>query len=159
MSAEQAAGTHCVLSESCVGTTTHRVSCDLGVLALSLGSESYREFTGADRWVTGDGPYSHFFLDELLLLAYSSSRILFRPVSIAPASCWRFCFFGIRQSTHINLRRSDLECGSPAAAFLSDSYDSRFRRGSISPLFAIPTSPAQFQCKSQHSSPLESTLA
>jgi hypothetical protein len=38
MLAAQAAGTHCALSESCVGTTTQRGSCDLGVLALWLGS-------------------------------------------------------------------------------------------------------------------------
>jgi hypothetical protein len=38
MSAAQAAGTHCALSESCVGTTTQRGSCDLRVLALWLGS-------------------------------------------------------------------------------------------------------------------------
>jgi hypothetical protein len=31
MSAAQAAGTLCALSESCVGTTTQRGSCDLGV--------------------------------------------------------------------------------------------------------------------------------
>jgi hypothetical protein len=37
MSAAQAAGTNCALSESCVGTTTQRGSCDLGVLALWLG--------------------------------------------------------------------------------------------------------------------------
>jgi hypothetical protein len=37
MSAEQAAGTHCALSEFCVGTTTQPGSCDLGLLALWLG--------------------------------------------------------------------------------------------------------------------------
>src|SRR5260370_30064818 len=42
MSAGQAAGTHCALSEFCVGTTTQRGSCDLGPLALWLGSESCR---------------------------------------------------------------------------------------------------------------------
>src|SRR5256886_14920033 len=44
MSAVQAAGIHCALSESCVGTTTHRGSCDSGMLALWFGSESCREF-------------------------------------------------------------------------------------------------------------------
>src|SRR2546421_10305160 len=44
MSAAQAAGTHCALSGSCVGTTTHRGSCDSGMLALWFGSESCREF-------------------------------------------------------------------------------------------------------------------
>src|SRR5256885_13494375 len=44
MSAVQAAGIHCALSESCVGTTTHRRSCDSGMLALWLESESCREF-------------------------------------------------------------------------------------------------------------------
>ena len=36
------AGTHCALSESRVRTATQRVSCELGVLALWLGSESCR---------------------------------------------------------------------------------------------------------------------
>jgi hypothetical protein len=37
MLAGQAAGTRCGLSASCVGTTTQRVSCDLGVVAPRLG--------------------------------------------------------------------------------------------------------------------------
>ena len=37
MSAGQAAGTHCALSESYVGTTTQRGSCDFGVLRYGLG--------------------------------------------------------------------------------------------------------------------------
>ena len=44
MSVGQAAGTHCARSESCVGTTTQRGSCHLGMLALWFGSESCREF-------------------------------------------------------------------------------------------------------------------
>ena len=44
MSAAQAAGTHCALSEFCVGTTTQRSSCDLVLLALWLESKSCREF-------------------------------------------------------------------------------------------------------------------
>jgi hypothetical protein len=44
VSAGQAAGTHCVLSEFWVGTTTQRGGCDLGLLALWLRSESCREF-------------------------------------------------------------------------------------------------------------------
>jgi hypothetical protein len=43
MSAAQAAGTHCALSASFVGTTAQRVSFELGVLALWLGSECCRE--------------------------------------------------------------------------------------------------------------------
>jgi hypothetical protein len=39
LSAAQAAGTHCALSASGVGTTTQGVSCELGMLALWLGSE------------------------------------------------------------------------------------------------------------------------
>ena len=38
MLAGQAAGTRCGLSASCVGTTTQRVSCDLGVVAPRLHS-------------------------------------------------------------------------------------------------------------------------
>jgi hypothetical protein len=43
MSAGQAAGTHCALSESCVGTTTQRLSCNLGVFALWLGQPGFAE--------------------------------------------------------------------------------------------------------------------
>jgi len=37
VSAGQAAGTHCALSEFCVGTTTQRGSCDLGCSRYGLG--------------------------------------------------------------------------------------------------------------------------
>jgi hypothetical protein len=44
MSPGQAVGTHCALSDFCVGTTTQGNSCDLALLALWPGSKSYREF-------------------------------------------------------------------------------------------------------------------
>lgn len=45
MLAVQAAGTHCALSESCVGTATRGGSCDLGPLSLWLGFTKFcREF-------------------------------------------------------------------------------------------------------------------
>ena len=36
--AAQAAGTNCTLFQSCVGTPTQRCNCDVGLLALRLGS-------------------------------------------------------------------------------------------------------------------------
>ena len=52
MSVGQAAGTHCVLSESCVGTTTQPGSCGLGMVALWFGSESCREFPPGPDFLT-----------------------------------------------------------------------------------------------------------
>jgi hypothetical protein len=42
--AAQAAGTNCTLSESCVGTTTQRCSCDVGLLAKAWVMKVCREF-------------------------------------------------------------------------------------------------------------------
>jgi hypothetical protein len=49
MSAGQAAGTHCAVSESCVGITPQRGSCDLGTLEIWLGHKVAVNFAfGAD---------------------------------------------------------------------------------------------------------------
>src|SRR5213080_3366036 len=61
VSAGQAAGTHCALSESCVGTTTQRVSCDLSVGALWLGSESCPNLSfGSDNALSGSQRQASF---------------------------------------------------------------------------------------------------
>ena len=90
---------------------------DLTATSVRMPSPTAHEFQAA------------FFLDKLLLLAYSSPWVLTRFHTVAPASRWRFCFLDSATrptESRIMLRSSDLECGSPAAAFLSDPYDSIF---------------------------------
>src|SRR5580704_5032870 len=74
MPAAQAAGTRCALSESCVGTTTQGIRCDLGMLgALSTRFEAEKAKRGLNWWVPGTQAMAKDFKDlterEILALA------------------------------------------------------------------------------------------
>ena len=87
MSAGQAAGTHCALSESCVGTTTQRVSCDLGVLALWLGSEIAVNLPfGADYAQSGTNAFGLVPTNALMLRDLVNFRVVGKSEAM-PAPC------------------------------------------------------------------------